>query len=200
MPAMNFNVTPLQGVNLEILSLDMNIVDAHKTCPWIACGRKDCVHGEAVVPGCDMNRCHRTMQERAEVAFHLLDERVSAAAAARRQLLVISHYPTTYLNTFSYRGRTINDLLRNPKVSIVYFGGHVHATDNITNVHHGLRRHGWNDFCVGGGGGWACDANPGMPSSQGFVSGVVKSDGSLTNFRFHMAADSECCFMNPRSG
>ena len=45
---------------------------------------------------------------------------------------------------------------------------------------------------VGGGGGWACDGH------QGFVSGVVKSDGSVGEFEFHMAEDTVCCMPNPR--
>lgn len=57
----------------------------------------------------------------------------------------------------------------NPNVHVLYFGAHVHSTDNTTNCHTASRRAGWRDFCVGGGGGWACDG------SQGFVVGEVPS-------------------------
>ena len=66
----------MPGVNLEIVALDFNIVDEHKTCPWIACGRKSCDFWEAAWPGCNLARCKAVMQKRGEYAFDLLKERV----------------------------------------------------------------------------------------------------------------------------
>ena len=81
-----------------------------------------------------------------------------------------THYPTTWYRYFD--NQKVLELLKNPRVKISYFAGHVHATDNVTNVNSRMRRHGWTDYCVGGGGGWACDdAHTGV--SQGFVTGEV---------------------------
>ena len=88
--------------------------------------------------------------KRAEAGFKLLEERIKAAEGTNRQLIVLSHYPTTWFKYggFTVRGKGLLDLLKNPKVKITYFGGHVHATDNKTNVSPEMRRHGWNDYCV----------------------------------------------------
>ena len=237
MPAMQFYETPLPGVDLEIISIDTNILDAHKICPWIECGCVKCPcppdfdevedartagnrrlddivrrkieaeygKDEAVRRGlaswlgrCSHSKCRETLQKRAEAGFKMLEERIAAAEGTNRQLIVITHYPTTWFKYggFRHNGKTHLDLLKNPRVNIVYFGGHVHATDNVTNVNKDMRRPGWKDYCVGGGGGWACDdAHTGV--SQGFVVGEVMSDGTATNFRFEMVPDRECCFMNP---
>ena len=132
------------------------------SCPWIACGKKMCApdeievvdHDPPGVPGCNLARCKAVMQARGEYAFELLEERIEEAIKHHRQLIVITHYPTTWFDWWMHprRGRKFTDLLSNPRVHIAFFGGHVHATDNVTNVKHGLRRHGWNDYCVGGGG------------------------------------------------
>jgi hypothetical protein len=82
--------------------------------------------------------------------------------------------------------------MNNPNVNIVYFGAHVHSTDNNTNVHHPARRPGWNDFCIGGGGGWACDGH------QGFVVGEVMDNGRIVNLRMKFVSDHICCKANPR--
>ena len=195
MPAMSYTATPLPGINLEIVALDFNIVDEHKTCPWIACGKKHCSWGEAAQPGCDLAHCKDIMQRRGAYAFDLLEARIGEAIKHNRQLIVVTHSPTTWYGWWSYKGRRVTDLLNNPRVHITYFGGHVHATDNVTNVNPALRRNGWNDFCVGGGGGWACD-DAHTWASQGFVTGVVYNDGSVGEFRFEMKEDSACCFLN----
>ena len=138
------------------------------------------------------------MYQRALAAFKLLRDRIEAAKAAvpPRQLLVITHYPTKFLKYFvePESGLSLQDLLKDPEAKIAFFAGHVHSTDNTTNVQKELGRPGWSDYCVGGGGGWACDAprKRAWPT-QGFVTGVVKSDGSVGDFEFHMKADSECC-------
>lgn len=199
LPAMNFFASPLPGVNLEIVSLDLNTVDDGKTCPWIACGKVFCYEDQAVVPGCNLARCRRTMRRRAEQAYDLLEARIAEARAANRQLIVFSHYPTTYLRGFYHHGKSFIDLLKAANVDMVYFGAHVHATDNMTYVSQELRRPGWRDFCVGGGGGWACDRNPYMPASQGFVTGVVRSDGRVIDLKFEFLPDSVCCMANPRA-
>lgn len=83
-------------------------------------------------------------------------------------------------------------LLASPNVHVLYFGAHVHSTDNTTTVHREARRLGWHDFCVGGGGGWACDGH------QGFVVGEVLDNGRVANLRIHQMPDSQCCMSNPR--
>ena len=260
MPSMNYYETPLPGVNLEIVSIDTNVVDAHKICPWIVCGCYACpckLEKEAVEDNstqlitkalrarrldqrrlfddleeygdegngtqrmlrraqreqmqkrgrrrldnfgrCSAEVCKKTLSARAEQGFTLLEARIKAAEGTGRQLIVNTHYPTPWLKHWRSRsGKTITDLLHNPRVKIAFFGGHVHATDNTTNVDHGLRRHGWNDYCVGGGGGWACDYPHTQPVdvSQGFVTGEVRSDGQVANFRFEHVPDSICCELN----
>ena len=42
MPQLSYHATPIPGVNLELVALDLNVVDRSKTCPWIACGEKEC--------------------------------------------------------------------------------------------------------------------------------------------------------------
>ena len=239
MPSMNYYEAPLPGVNLEIVSLDTNVLDAHKICPWIECGCAKCpcpqdfepVEGaagrrqldeevrrrlEAQIGGrdagvrrqlagwlgrCSAWDCRQTLEKRAEAGFKLLEERIQAAEATDRQLIVVTHYPTTWFRYGAprYNGKTHLDLLKNPRVKIAYFAGHVHSTDNKTNVNPSMRRHGWNDYCVGGGGGWACDdAHTGV--SQGVVVGEVMSNGKVVNLRFEMVPDRDCCFWNPHGG
>jgi prepilin-type processing-associated H-X9-DG protein len=174
MPKMSYYAAPLPGVNIEVVALDTNIVDHRKTCPWIACGEETCTENQETMPGCNLAKCRATLDARASAAFDLLKERIQAAEAAipRRQLVVVTHYPTTWLKWWR-KGHEFLQMLKNPRVNIAFFGGHVHATDNVTNVDKTMRRHGWNDYCVGGGGGWACDnAHTGV--SQGFVTGVVQ--------------------------
>lgn len=200
MPSMSHYMQPLPGVPLEIVTLDMNVVDASRICPWIACGKEKCTDPNATqAPGCTYAVCHETLQARAEEAWELLVSRVAAAkqATPRRHLIVNSHYPTTWLWWWRFKRKSIANILYDPDVHITFFGGHIHATDNVTNVRKQLRRHGWNDFCVGGGGGWACD-NAFTPMSQGFVTGQVRSDGSISNLEFEMEPDDECCELNPR--
>ena len=114
-----------------------------------------------------------------------------------QDMLVFSHYPTTYLRGFYHHGKSFIDLLKAANVDMVYFGAHVHATDNMTYVSQELRRPGWRDFCVGGGGGWACDRNPYMPASQGFVTGVVRSDGRVIDLKFEFLPDSVYPILKP---
>ena len=47
MPAVSYYVTPLPGINLEIVALDTNFIDYWPTCPWVACGRVECADGNA---------------------------------------------------------------------------------------------------------------------------------------------------------
>ena len=206
MPEMSYYVQPLPGVNLEIVTIDLNVLDSHKICPWIVCGQKKCAPDDAwsgsvsgVPVECGMQLCTQTLYQRALAAWDLLKERIEAAKAVvpRRQLIVNCHYPTTWLKWFKHptEQKTFLELLNDPKLHVVFFGGHVHATDNVTNVEKKMRRHGWHDFCVGGGGGWACD-NAHTLQSQGFVTGVVLSDGTVTDLRFEMEADDKCCVMN----
>jgi hypothetical protein len=56
------------------------------------------------------------------------------------------------------------------------------------------RRAGWHDFCIGGGGGWACDGH------QGFVVGEVLDTGKITNLRIKLLSDHVCCKSNPHGG
>ena len=77
---------------------------------------------------------------------------------------------------------------------VVWSGAHTHSTDNTTNVDHGLRRPGWHDFCIGGGGGWACDG------PQGFVVGEILEDGKVTNVHIKHMPNHLCCRGNPRGG
>jgi len=156
MPAMNFFATPLPGVNLEVVSLDMNILDAHKICPWIACGCHTCpcppdddvVEDEAHATTtrrldgrymlerkldwlgrCSYGQCQETLRQRADAGFMMLKERIAAAEVENRQLIVITHYPTKWFRYSSWKvnGQTILDLMKNPRVHIAYFGGHVHG-------------------------------------------------------------------------
>ena len=53
-------------------------------------------------------------------------------------------------------------------------------------------RPGWSEYCVGGGGGWACDG------PQGFVSGEVLENGRVANLRIVHADDRVCCVENHR--
>lgn len=48
---------------------------------------------------------------------------------------------------------------------------------------------------MGGGGGWACD-DPKTGVSQGFVTGIVKSDGTVGDFRIESMEDYKCCYYN----
>ena len=217
MPEMSYYVQPLPGVNLEIVTVDLNILDSHKACPWIVCGQKKCSADgsdakeirirkdrgkqteHTTTTMCTMPVCTNTMQTRALAAYELLKQRIAAAKAVtpRRHLIINSHYPTTFLKWWKHptEHKTFNDLLNDPALHITFFGGHVHATDNVTNVNKDMRRHGWKDYCVGGGGGWACD-NAFTWASQGFVTGVVMSDGSITDLQFEMQPDDKCCVMN----
>ena len=127
LPAMSFYANPLPGISLEIVSLDLNILDSDPTCPWVACGKKQCGAHDSILPGCNLARCRQTLQKRAELAFELLEERISVATRERRQLIVLSHYPSSWLYFF-HKGRKITELLRTPQVRIAYFSGHVHCT------------------------------------------------------------------------
>ena len=205
MPSMSYYHEPLPGVNLEIVSLDTNVIDAGPTCKWIErFNHQDRNAGwtprNRFEPACNEPTCRYTMGQRTRYAFELLRSRVEAARQTGRQLIVFSHYPSNWLHAYSHNdGRTFNDLLSTPGVSITYFSGHVHSTDNTTNVNTGLRRHGWNDFCVGGGGGWACDdsiwvgGEVGFSPSQGFVAGEIRSDGMVVNLKLEMIPDKMCC-------
>jgi hypothetical protein len=70
---------------------------------------------------------------------------------------------------------------------VTFFGAHVHSTDNETawgkpTVDRRVNRKGWHEYCVGGGGGWACDA------LQGVVAGAVTASGRVVDLRFIMAS------------
>lgn len=149
-----------------------------------------CADDEAQYPGCTRARCREVLRRRAAQAESLLRERIAAAEAADRQLIVISHYPTTYFGRKEALG--IGALLRNPRVRIANFGGHVHSTDDSRSVDRSYARSGWSDWCVGGGGGWACDGH------QGFVVGEVLSNGRVANLRVRLVSDGACCLSNPR--
>ena len=118
-------------------------------------------------------------------------KRVEAAEAAGTQLIVFSHYPSHWVAGYM---PTLVPYLSNRDVPILYFGAHVHSTDNTSNVAPSLRRSGWQDFCIGGGGGWACDG------PQGFVSGEVLGNGRVTNVRIKLMPMSTCCRGNPHNG
>ncbi len=90
--------------------------------------------------------------------------------------------------------REARPYLENHRVRILYFGAHTHSTDNTTHVDLSLRRPGWLDFCIGGGGGWACDG------PQGFVVGEVLDDGRVTNVRIHRMSSKLCCRGNHNRG
>ena len=57
MPAMSYHVSPLPGINLDLVALDLTGLDHGRTCPWIACGRETCSGNEAVYRGCNLARC-----------------------------------------------------------------------------------------------------------------------------------------------
>ena len=193
MPAMSYHAVPIPGVNLEILALDLNLVDSAQTCPWIACGKVTCAwDAPPIRQGCTLSHCTEVMRRRADAAVRLVKRRVEAAERADTQLIIVSHYPTTWVNHVrTPDGVMLVELLNNPRVHILYFGAHVHSTDNTTNVHSELRRTGWRDFCIGGGGGWACDGQ------QGFVVGEVLDNGRVTNLRIEWLPNSVCCLANP---
>ena len=198
MPAMSYHVSPLPGVNLEVVALDLNSVDDYRICTWIACNKARCdsrahqYRSTSDGAPCTMSRCGQVLRKRAEAALRLLKRRVEAAEQSGTQLIILSHYPTNWVSGMRHGGITISSLLTNPNVHIVYFGGHVHSTDNTSNVQRSFRRHGWYDYCVGGGGGWACDG------PQGFVVGEVLDTGRITNLRFKMMPNRDCCVNNPR--
>merc|ERR1711871_61926 len=136
MPATNFYANPLEGIDLEIISLDTNILDAHKICPWIECGCFECpcpddfdavedpkanrrkarllaqrnfaaqqvdqklelrYRGlQQFLGRCSHATCRTTLQKRAEAGFRMLEERIKAAEGTKRQLIVVTHYPTTW--------------------------------------------------------------------------------------------------------
>jgi hypothetical protein len=150
MPSMSYSVAPLPGVNLEIVALDLNSIDAGKSCPWIVCNREHCGRREMeeleaahnrTNPGrrrteqCTMATCTAVIQKRMGVAARLLRARIAAAEAAGTQLIVVTHYPSSWIAGTSAGGISFMAELMNPNVHIVYFGAHVHSTDNTTNVH-----------------------------------------------------------------
>ena len=121
--------------------------------------------------------------------------RIDAAARLGTQLIVVTHYPTVgYLERVNSGGLDAMELLKSARVPMVYIGAHVHSTDNTSHTSPQLRREGFAEFCVGGGGGWSCDGH------QGFVSGEVRASGRVANLRLHLAPDSACCIQNPRYG
>ena len=214
MPRMSYHAEPLPGVKLEIIALDINSIDAGKSCPWIVCGAATCGRRalemasqaeEAAanvsvahlaqhrrLQGCSMATCTSTMGKRTAAAARLLKRRVEAAEESGTQLIVVSHYPSTWISGTIAGGVHMMGLLTRPNVHIVYFGAHVHSTDNHSNVLAQARRPGWRDFCVGGGGGWACDGH------QGFVIGEVLDSGRVVNLRMKHVTDRLCCISNPR--
>mgnify|MGYP006142918743 CR=1 FL=1 len=194
MPKMSYYAAPLENARVEIVMLDLNILTVDRLCTWIACRRLSCNPGEALYRGCNMARCRAVITKRAEAAARLLKQRVEEAEKTGTQLIVVSHYPSTWLSGLMPAGIRIQELLSNPNVDILYFGAHVHSTDNVSNVNPGLRRKGWHDFCVGGGGGWACD---GM---QGFVAGEILENGRVANLRMIHVANNKCCIRNPHPG
>ena len=102
--------------------------------------------------------------------------------------------PVSYISGVNAGGISFYELLKSPRVQILYIGAHVHSTNNDTSVHDAARRHGWREFCVGGGGGWACDG------PQGFVVGEVRSDGRVDNVRIKLISNALCCRQNPQAG
>ena len=117
---------------------------------------------------------------------------MDAAEASGTQLIVVTHYPSNWIAGMRAGRDAVSELLQNPNVHVVFFGGHVHSTDNTSNVQRAFQRPGWHDYCVGGGGGWACDG------PQGFVVGEVLDNGRVANLRFEMMANRDCCMPNPR--
>lgn len=190
MPKMSYHASPLPGVNIEIVALDINTIDSGRSCPWVVCGKVTCSATEET-EGCNMAMCTSTIKRRGEAAARLLKSRVEAAEQTDTQLIVVTHYPTTWISRTRIAGISLMSVMSNPRVHILYFGAHVHSTDNMTHVDHSARRPGWNDFCVGGGGGWACDG------PQGFVVGEVQADGKVANLRIKTMANHECCVANP---
>ena len=128
-----------------------------------------------------------------KAAARLLEQRIAAAEAKGTQLIVVSHYPTTWLS-YAPAAAKVAHLMSRSTAHITYFGAHVHSTDNMTNVNHGHRRDGWRDFCVGGGGGWACDG------LQGFVMGDILDNGRVANVHMRHIPRNKCCRGNPHGG
>ena len=118
-------------------------------------------------------------------------------------ITLVTWYPATALIQHGTRTRVASvlvaaamprfmELMTQTTAHITFFGAHVHSTDNTSHVDHSARRHGWRDFCVGGGGGWACDG------PQGFVVGEVLDTGRIVNLRMKLMPMRDCCFANPR--
>ena len=134
-----------------------------------------------------MRVCADVMHKRATKAAKLLKRRIDAAVLSDTQIVIVCHFPSTWTAGASFGGHSFAEMWTNPHVHVLYIGAHVHSTDNTSNVHSGSRRKGWRDFCVGGGGGWACDGH------QGFMVGEVLEDGKVSNLRLKMIDDSTCC-------
>ena len=200
-------LTPsLAALAAQVVVLDLNYVDPRKiACPYIACKHDDCGKGEwdrqgdkwaAPYPHCDMDRCLAVFKQRAGKAARMLKQRLQLAERHDTQLLVVCHYPGSYLRGRKFDGIDLWALLTSSRVHVTFFGGHVHSTDNHSawDSKHGKRtvdlytsRTGWREYSVGGGGGWACDG------LQGVVAGEVLSNGRVDNLRFIMATEDECC-------
>ena len=205
MPKASYAVTPLPGVKLRIVTLDMNIVDP-RACTYIACGAVECHPGEVsggdywspTYPGCTEEVCHEVFTKRAEAAARLVVKEVAKAEAEGWQLIINCHYPGSYLKGKVYAGIDIWQVLQDTTAEVLFFGAHVHSTDNSSGfgkatVDYEARKSGLKEYCVGGGGGWACDG------LQGVVAGEGLDTGRIENLRFIMVSYDECC-MNEVKG
>lgn len=198
MPQMSYRVRPLKNVNLEIVVLDLNILDP-EPCALSTMNRNvwnppEASWREPRAPGCGFEQCQTVMYQRAVRACRLLLETVQEAEKTGAQVMVISHYPTSFLRGRSFGGIKLDKVLSSKAVKIFFVGAHVHSTDaskaaftGKATLNGALSRPGWGEVCVGGGGGWACDGR------QGFVMGEVMANGEVKNVRLVMGTDEECC-------
>lgn len=84
--------------------LDLNVIDAQRTCTWIACGRDSCNKDDTRDGHCTMDVCTAVMNKRAQKAARLLKRRIDAAEAAGTQIVIVCHYPTTWISGMSSAG------------------------------------------------------------------------------------------------
>merc|ERR1719382_44185 len=132
--------------------------------------------------GCP-EKCERLLKERMEHGFEIFARRMKESSA--KNMVVFGHYPTDYFWPYP----EFMNGLRNKTRHVEYFGGHRHNVDqrSTTSI--------WpnNNWLVGGGGGWGCEA---YGNEQGFVVGSILRNGSIATYPV-LVPFEECCQPDP---
>jgi hypothetical protein len=179
MPGYNWHrVHP--DLDLEVIGLDMN----HYMWAWFknAPNESQCMW-DCKYTACPED-CSARLERRAMEAELLFRQRYAESPA--KNLLVISHYPTDY---FWSRPEFLDALSDDSRHHVEFFGGHRHNTDQESTISIAPN----NNWLVGGGGGWSCDApEVGVPIQQGFVVGEIFANSDVATHGVYVD-NAICC-------